>query len=171
MSLPYYSVNVLTGTKSSKLLEDASEAAGMIKKAKRPLLVIGPLCAMEYLTKIAQVGKIPVVATANTKKRLVELGVTPDSTFDTVEIINHLKKPDWQGVKGEGNHDLVIFSGIRCDLAERGLSTLKHFAPHLKTFALCRLSHPNANYALPILNTEKWKDYLESVINLLTENN
>lgn len=180
MSLPYHYVNVLTGTKSCKVLEDASEVAGLIKKANRPLLVIGPLCAslelegcclMEFGARIAQAGKLPVVATANTRKKLLELGVTPDSTYDIVEIINHLKKPDWKGVKGEGNHDLVIFLGIRADLANQGLSTLKHFAPHLKTLTLCKFLHPHATYSLPNLKDDKWKNILESVINIFTENN
>ncbi len=73
--------------------------------------------------------------------------------------------PDWQGVRGRGPHDLVLFTGIRCDLAERGLATLKHFAPHLKTFAICRRGHPNADYTTPVIpRMEKWRDYLEEII-------
>lgn len=179
MSLPYHYVNVLTGTKSCRVLEDPGEIVGLIKKANRPLLVFGPLCLnlelggvclLEYAAQIAKKTKIPVVATANTRKKLLESGVIPDSTFDIVEIINHLKKPDWKGVKGEGNHDLVMFLGIRADLANQGLSTLKHFAPHLKTLTLCKFLHPHAAYSLPNLRDDKWKELLESIINLMSEN-
>ncbi|MCL0029845.1 hypothetical protein M1N19_02620 [Dehalococcoidia bacterium] len=30
--------------------------------------------------------------------------------------------------------------------------------------ALCRFSHPNADYAQPILSDEKWKGYFEEVV-------
>ena len=42
MSLPLHRVNTLTGTKSAKEIEDAAEYAGIIKKAKNPLMVLGP---------------------------------------------------------------------------------------------------------------------------------
>jgi len=113
---------------------------------------------------LAKKGGLPICATAHVKKKCLELGTIPDSVYDIIEIIHHLKLQDWKGVRKEGNHDLVIFSGVRCDLGEQGLSTLKHFAPHLKTMAICRHSHPNADYALPILNAEKWKDYWNNLL-------
>jgi len=108
---------------------------------------------------------IPICATAHTEKKLLEMGVEPASTYDIVEILNHLKDPAWQGVKGEGNHDLVLFFGIRTDMANQGLSVLKHYAPHLKTMTLCKYVFPNADYSLPnIRKDEKWKELLESLI-------
>jgi len=41
--IPRHRVNVLTGIKSARLIEDPVEYANLIKKAKRPLLVVGPL--------------------------------------------------------------------------------------------------------------------------------
>lgn len=173
MRVPYFQVNVLTGTKGAKVIEDPKACADLIKKAKRPLLVIGARAIdhligdklhLEYCLALAKKSGIPICATAHVKKKVLELGTTPDSEYDIIEIIHHLKFEDWKGVKKEGNHDLVIFSGVRCDLAEQGLSTLKHFAPHLKTMALCRFSHPNADYALPILNAEKWKNYWDDLL-------
>jgi acetyl-CoA decarbonylase/synthase complex subunit epsilon len=87
-----------------------------------------------------------------------------------VEIINHLKDPEWQGVRKEGNHDLVIFFGIRTDLGNQGLSTLKHFAPHLKTMTLCKYVYPNADYTLPNFRKDvQWKEFLEKLISSLKE--
>ncbi len=98
----------------------------------------------------------------------MEMGVKPDSVYDAVEIVNHLKDPEWQGVRKEGNHDLVIFFGIRTDLGEQALSTLKHFAPHLKTMTLCKYVFPNADYSLPnFRKDEKWTAFLESLISNL----
>jgi acetyl-CoA decarbonylase/synthase complex subunit epsilon len=167
-------VNVLTGIKSAKLIEDAAEYAGLIKKAKRPLLVVGPLLLgstddgkvlMEYALDIAKTCNVPICATAHTRGKLVELGVQPDSIYDAVEIVNALKDPDWQGVKKEGNHDLVMFFGIRSDLGTQGLSTLKHFAPHLKTMTLCKHYFPHANYSLTNFKKDaQWLEFLDSLI-------
>ena len=172
--IPRHRVNVLTGIKSARLIEDAEEYANLIKKAKRPLLVIGPLLLestsdgkllLECALDIAKAGNIPICATAQTRGKMTELEVKPDSVYDTVEIINSLKDPDWKGVRKEGNHDLVMFFGIRSDLGEQGLSVLKHFAPHLKTMTLCKHYFPHANYSLPnFKKDDKWLSFLESLI-------
>ena len=172
--LPRHRVNVLTGTKSARLIEDAAEYADFIKKSKRPLLVIGPLLLeslpdgkllLEYALDIAKAARIPICATAQTRGKVVELGVQPDCLYDVVEIVNALKDPDWRGVKREGNHDLVLFFGIRSDLGSQGLSTLKHFAPHLKTMTLCKHYFPHASYSLPNFKKDaKWQEFLESLI-------
>jgi acetyl-CoA decarbonylase/synthase complex subunit epsilon len=172
--IPFHRVNVMTGIKAARIIEDPSEYAAFIQKAKRPLLVLGPLLSegsldgkllIDYALEIAKAADIPICATAHVKAKLTELGVTPDSVYDAVEIANALKDPDWRGVRKEGNHDLVLFFGIRSDLAEQTLSVLKHFAPHLKTMTLCKFYYPNANYSLPNFRKDKqWKAFLEGLI-------
>ena len=172
--IPFHRVNVLTGIKAARIIEDPSEYAAFIQKAKRPLLILGPLLCewsldgkllIDYALEIAKAADIPICATAHVKAKLTELGVTPDSVYDAVEIANALKDPDWRGVRKEGNHDLVLFFGIRSDLAEQTLSVLKHFAPHLKTMTLCKFYYPNANYSLPNFRKDKqWKAFLEDLI-------
>jgi len=174
ITLPYHRVNVLTGTKAARIIEDAEEYAMLVQKAKRPLLVLGPKILtkpvegkplFEYAVEIAKTLDIPICATAHTKKKLVELGVEPASTYDIIEILNHLKDPAWKGVKKEGNHDLVMFLGFRTDLGEQGLSTLKHFAPHLKTMTLCPYFYPHASYSLPNFRKDsQWKEFLDNFI-------
>jgi acetyl-CoA decarbonylase/synthase complex subunit epsilon len=174
MTMPYHKVNVLTGFKSAAEMRDPKALAKIIKRAERPLLVIGPRALnikigdklfLEYLVEIAKAGNIPICATAHTKGKIEELGLVPDSTYDVMEIINHLKDPEWKGVKGEGNHDLVIFGGFRTDLGNQGLSTLKHFAPHLRTMTLCKFYYPNATFSLPnFRKDEEWKALLEGLI-------
>ncbi len=176
--IPFHRVNVLTGIKSARLIEDASEYANLIQKAKRPLWVLGPLLSewaldgkllIEYALEIAKAANIPICATAHVKGKMTELGVKPDSVYDAVEIVNALKDPDWKGVKKEGNHDLVIFFGIRSDLEEQCLSVLKHFAfNHLKTMTLDKYYFPHANYSLPnFRKDEQWKAFLENLIDEL----
>jgi len=174
--IPFHRVNVLTGIKSARLIEDASEYANLIQKAKKPLLVLGPLLSewsldgkllIEYALEIAKIANIPICATDIVKGKMVQLGTKPDSVYDAVEIVNHLKDPDWKGVRKEGNHDLVIFFGIRSDLEEQCLSVLKHFAfNHLKTMTLDKYYFPHANYSLTnFRKDEQWKAFLESLIN------
>ncbi len=178
--IPFHRVNVLTGIKAARVIEDASEYAGFIRKAKRPLLVLGPLLSersldgkllIEYALEIAKTANIPICATAHVKGKMTELGVKPDSVYDVVEIVNALKDPDWQGVKKEGNHDLVIFLGVRSDLEEQCLSVLKHFAyKHLRTMTLDKYYFPHANYSLPnFRKDEQWKGFLEELIANLTK--
>lgn len=175
--MPYHRVNILTGTSTAKQVENPAEYADQIRKAKRPLFVLGPMLLksfldgrllMDYALDLAKAGGIPTCATATVKSKMVESGVEPDSVYDTVEIINALKNPDWKGVKKEGNHDLVIFFGFRTDLGEQALSVLKHFAPHLKTMTLCKFYYPHADFSLPNLRKdEEWKNFLEGLIDKL----
>lgn len=175
--IPMHRVNTLTGTRTARTVEEPKDIVRQIKRAKRPLLVLGPITMktklgdrllIEYAIDLAKAGNIPICATATTKAKLLEYGVKPDSVYDVVEIVNALKDPNWKGVRGEGNHDLVIFLGIRSDLANQGLSTLKHFAPHLSTLTLCKYYHPHADYSLPnIFKDDKWKSILEGIIESL----
>ena len=118
------------------LLVTPETAKMMLKKAKRPLLVLGPLAKEEPLLshsiEIAEKWDLPIVTTADTFKIYMDRGVETKA-YGVVEILNLLKDPEWNGIKGEGPHDLVIFIGGIYYMASQGLSTLKHFAPHLKT--------------------------------------
>ena len=179
MAMPYHKVNVPTGIKMARIIEDGGQYAELIKKAQRPLLIVGPRCLADSLDEkllldwaitIARDAGMPICATAHTKKALLERGYTPESSYDFIEILNALKNPDWKGVKGEGNHDLVLFIGIRSDLASAGLSTLKHYAPHLKTMTLDRYYFPNSNYSMPNFPKDpKWLEFMNALINNLNK--
>ncbi|MFW6150990.1 MAG: CO dehydrogenase/acetyl-CoA synthase complex subunit epsilon [Chloroflexota bacterium] len=176
-TLPRHRVNTLTGTRGAKIVEDPGEYANLINKAKRPLLVLGPLLLapgpdgqplMQYALDIARAANIPTCATAHIKGKMDEMEATPDCVYDAVEIANALKNPEWRGVKQEGNHDLVLFFGIRSDMANQTLSVLKHFAPHLKTMTLCKHYFPNANYSLPNFRKDaQWTQFLDGLVEKL----
>ena len=158
MSRSYHGVNMIVGVKEARVLETGKKAADLVKKAKHPLLVIGARVLDEELASrllvdisldLATAADIPICATSHTKKTLVEKGNVPDCSYELVEIVNSLKKEEWQGVRGEGAHDLVLFQGIRADLEGTCLSTLKHFAPHLKTMTIDKFFYPHADYSTP----------------------
>lgn len=172
--MPLHRVNILTGTRTARLIEDPAELAKQVTKAQRPLLVLGPRVLniqlggkllLDYALEMVKTKNIPTCATATVKAKMVEKGVKPDSVYDIVEIIHALKDPEWKGVRKEGNHDLVMFLGFRTDLGNQGLSVLKHFAPHLKTMTLCKYFYPHADFSLPnIRKDEQWKNILEGII-------
>lgn len=174
MTMPYHKVNILTGSKGARVIEDGAKYAELVKKSERPLLILGPRVLEETLDgrplidwalEVADAGGIPICATAHTKKALLDKGHTPACSYDLMEILNSLKTPGWAGVKGEGPHDLVLFFGVRTDLAAAGLSTLKHYAPHLKTLTLCKYYFPNADYSMPnFLKEKKWQEFLSTMI-------
>src|SRR5512137_2299731 len=152
MDTPFHRVNVLTGVKSAMVLDSAPDYAALIKQAKRPLLVLGPRLLVESLggrlllewaLEIAKAANLPICATAHVKGKLVPLGAKPDSEYDAVEIVNRLKDPEWQGVKKEGNHDLVIFFGFTTDFGHQTLSLLPQSAPHLRPTTPCPYVSPN----------------------------
>ncbi len=158
---------VIAGPKQA-LLVTPETARMMLKKAKKPLMVVGPLATEEPIItlsiEIAKKWNLPVVTTADAFKAFSERGVV-NTSYGMVEIINLLKDPDWIGVNGQGQHDLVIFIGCIYYIASQGLSTLKHFAPHLKTITICKFFHSNADLSFPNLKDEEWIEYLKKLGN------
>jgi len=157
---------VIAGPRHALLLTPAI-AKMMLKKAKRPLFVIGSLIEedkeiVSLCKDIVNEWNLPVAATGNIYKTLTENEVK-SKRYGTIEIINLLKDPEWKGINGEGQYDLVLFIGVTYYLASQGLSSLKHFAPHLKTLTLCKYFHSNANASFPNMSDSEWKKYLEKM--------
>ena len=138
----------------------------MLKKAKRPLMIIGPLIkdspVLSLASLIAEKWNVPIVSTGDAFKALNEADVK-SKPYGVVEIVNLLKDPEWKGINGEGQHDLVLFIGVIYYIGSQGLSTLKHFAPHLKTLTLCKFFHSNADASFPNMKDEEWIKYLEKL--------
>ncbi|RBQ23371.1 Acetyl-CoA decarbonylase/synthase complex subunit epsilon 2 [Candidatus Methanobinarius endosymbioticus] len=153
---------VIAGPKQA-LLATPETAKLMLKKAKRPLFVVGPYAKneplMSHVKEIAEIWDLPIVTTADTFKSFHDNGIESDS-YGIVEIANLLKDPEWEGIKGEGQNDLVLFVGCIYYIASQGLSTLKHFAPHLKTLTICKYFHSNADASFPNMKDEEWEKYL-----------
>jgi acetyl-CoA decarbonylase/synthase complex subunit epsilon len=151
-------------------------AARMIKEAKRPLFIVGSLVLetefngtslMDYAIEIAKGSKMPTVAVAHTLKVFLEKEFQPASSMPIINIIDRLRDSEWKGVKGEGQHDLVVVLGVLYYISSQGLSTLKHFAPWLRTITLCRFFHPNADMSFPNMSDEEWESYLNELIEKL----
>ena len=152
--------------------------AAMVKKAKNPLFIVGlnileseleDKKLVDYTIDIAKEGNIPIIATAHTLKSFLGRNY-PATGMGLIDIVNRLQDPTFTVTsEKKAPHDLVLFLGIRYYLASQGLSTLKHFAPHLKTLTLCKWYHPNAAWSFPNMADKEWKKMLEEFIQSLTQ--
>ena len=168
MTSAYQFANV-PGVHAGKVGTSATVAAA-IKKAKRPVLIVGSeLTHLDWSLALAKEQDIPVVATAHVAGVMIEKGVNPDRVLGAIEIANLLNSPEWNGVRGEGQHDLAIFVDVLYYLESQLLSTLKHFAPHLKTISLTKGHQPNADQSLPNLSEKKMNEFLAEVMGELAE--
>jgi acetyl-CoA decarbonylase/synthase complex subunit epsilon len=149
------------------------EVAGeIIRYAHNPLFITGALIlkeeaggkkldeyAIEIARKLVDRGCV-TVATANsgiTFKDKVAVKI-----MGVVEVVDRLQDAEWGA--NDKPHDLVVTLGIHYWLASQALSTLKHFAPHLKTLSLCNMNHPNANWSFSNIDREEWEKSLKKVI-------
>ena len=151
--------------------------SAMIKRSKRPLLVVGHESTIEklgkkkpidYMIMIAKSGKIPVVATAHIIGEFKKRGYKAAVSMSLVEIGDRLKDPDWMGLDGKGQYDLVLMTGFPYYLSWLVLSGLKHFAlrgeKYLTTISIDRYYQPHSSWSFPNLSIEKWEENLKSIV-------
>ena len=140
----------------------------LISRAKRPLLIVG----MEILTddlidRAIEIGSkgIPIAATAHSIKGFREKDYNRSvKSIGLHELTNDLRDPEWKGLDGGGNYDLVIFLGITYYFASQMMAALKNFAPHLKTISIDRYYHPNAGMTFGNLSKADLLEALKEVI-------
>lgn len=175
MSVKPWQISNIPGPKTASVLKSGEAAAKIIKRAKRPILIVGARIVKEtaageplvkYVVELAKLG-IPVVATAHSRKILLENGVKPVATMPLINITNMLKDPEWRGFDGNGGYTHAIFFGITYYLQSQMLSALKHFAPKLVTISLDKEYHPNATWSFPNLSDEEWKEALDKLVSAL----
>ncbi|GAB4381951.1 MAG: CO dehydrogenase/acetyl-CoA synthase complex subunit epsilon [Methanothermobacter thermautotrophicus] len=142
--------------------------ASAIKKAKRPLMVIGSLVnsipddITDRITRITEKGDMEVALTGGSSLKGDRF--RRRNIIGLIEIVDNLKNPAWKGFDGNGNYDLVCFIGVPYYIGSQGLSTLRAFAPHLKTVTLCRYMHPNADISYPNMSYDEWLKWLDALI-------
>jgi acetyl-CoA decarbonylase/synthase complex subunit epsilon len=153
--------------KAIPVLPDA--ASRIIKKAKRPTLVIGSKIndtggVLDRVIALQKTG-IGIVATGHSVKFLLEKG-TDASVAGVVEVTNMLTDPDWQGTDGKGQPDLVVVMGVHLDLTNQTFSTLKNFTD-IESMCIDRYFMVNATYSFPNVTEDIWLEYLDELIKKL----
>jgi acetyl-CoA decarbonylase/synthase complex subunit epsilon len=155
----------VAATKKANPITKPEVAVAMIKRAARPLLVVGSNATercmegrqlIDFLIDFAKASNVPVVATAHMVSEFLKRGYTPAGFMSAMDIGNRFVDPDWQGLDGKGHPDLAIFVGLPYYMEALILSGLKHFAPDLKTMTLDNLYHPHASWSYPNGSLEDW---------------
>jgi len=160
------------GPKRANVITKPEIITAMIRKAERPLLIVGHKVVeadssieepIDYVIPLAKSLKIPVVATAHLIGKFLERGFQPDASMPVVDIGNRLVDPNWKGLRGEGQHDLVLIIGVPYYMEWLVLSALKHFAPNLKSISMDRFYQPNATWSFPNISIEDWQRSLKLI--------
>lgn len=166
----------IAGPTKALVITKPEVIVAMIKRAKRPLLIVGHEAAeteikgnklIDYAIRIAQAGKIPTVATGHIIGEFVKRGFQGATSMPAVDIANRLVDPEWKGLDGNGQYDLAILVGITYYMEWVLFSGLKHFGQNLKTISLDRYYHPNASWSFPNLSVEDWAQNLETIVGKL----
>ena len=160
----------IAATKKANPIQKPEIAVAMIKKAARPLLVVGSNVvdrfmegkpAIDFIIDLAKASNVQVVATAHIVSEFLKRGYEPAGFMSAMDIGNRLVDPTWQGLDGKGHPDLAMFVGLPYYMEALILSGLKHFAPNLKTMTLDNMYHPHANWSFPNASLEEWANNLK----------
>jgi acetyl-CoA decarbonylase/synthase complex subunit epsilon len=166
----------IPGPKKASLIIKPDIADAMIRRAKRPIMIVGHGAIeyevegkklIDYLIELAQKAKIPVVVTASTNQEFLKRGFTPSALMPAVDIGQRLTDPSWKGLDGKENYDLAIFVGLPYYMEWTILSGLKHFASHLKTMTLDCVYQPNASWSFPNSTIKDWAANLKGIVDNL----
>ncbi|MGD6934774.1 MAG: CO dehydrogenase/acetyl-CoA synthase complex subunit epsilon [Candidatus Bathyarchaeia archaeon] len=160
----------IASTKKANPIQKPEIAVAMIKRAARPLLIVGSNVVtrqlegkpvIDFIIDLAKASKVPVVATAHIVGEFVKRGYQPAAFMNAMDISNRVVDPTWQGLDGKGHPDLVMYVGLPYYMEALILSGLKHFAPDLKTMTLDNTFHVHASWSFPNAGAETWAENLK----------
>jgi len=172
MSNEPWQIGEIAGPKKALIITKSSVIVGMLKKAKRAVLIVGHEItqydlgeedAVNCMIQIAEAFKTPIVATANTVSEFMERKFHAISWMPAVDIANRLQDPNWEGLDGKGPYDLALFIGIPYYMEWVILSALKHSAPNLKTISLDKYYQPHATWSFPNIQINEWITYIKEI--------
>jgi CO dehydrogenase/acetyl-CoA synthase complex epsilon subunit len=159
----------IAATKKANPITKPEVAVALIKRAARPILVVGSNATerwmegkqlIDYLIDFAKASKVPVVATAHMVGEFLKRGYEPAGFMSAMDIGNRLVDAEWQGINDKGHPDLAMFVGLPYYMESLILAGLKHFALNLKTMTLDNLYHPHASWSFPNATLEEWASNL-----------
>jgi acetyl-CoA decarbonylase/synthase complex subunit epsilon len=165
----------IAGPKKALVILKPEVIVAMVKKAKRPVLVVGHEAVnvevgegnlIDQAINIANARKMAVVATAHIVGEFIKRGFKDAALMPAVDIAKRLEDPDWKGLDGAGQYDLALFMGIPYYMEWVILSSLKHFS-NMKTICLDRYYQPNASWSFPNISPKDLNENLKIIVNSL----
>ncbi|MBU7033169.1 MAG: CO dehydrogenase/acetyl-CoA synthase complex subunit epsilon [Theionarchaea archaeon] len=164
MAKPYFPGNV-PGIKTA-LAVDSKQAAKIIKRAKRRIVITGS--KLEEVEEALKLADGALVVAPCTLPHFREKGATP-TAMNKVNITNLLRDASqWKGLDGKGAYDLAIYMGSPYYFESQMLSCLKHFSS-CKTMSLSRFYQPNATYSFDNMNEDTWREALGDLVKFMEE--
>jgi acetyl-CoA decarbonylase/synthase complex subunit epsilon len=160
----------VAATKKAMAITKPEVAVSLIKRATRPILIVGSAAVerelegrllIDYLIDFANASKVPVVATAHIVGEFLKRDFEPSDFMSAMDIANRLVDPSWQGLDGKGAYDVVLFVALPYYMEANILSGLMHFAPKLKTITLDNVFHPHASWSFPNSSVKIWSENLK----------
>lgn len=168
----------IAGPKKALLILKPEVVVAMVKRAKRPILIVGHLAAedysddvkmIDYAIRMSRTAAIPVVATAHMTTEFIKRGFQPAGWMPAMDIGNRLKDRQWKGLDGMSPYDLAMFMGLPYYMEFVILAGLKHFSADLKTISLGRFYNPHASWSFPNLSVKDWNEGFEIIVSKLGE--
>jgi len=168
----------IAGPKKAFIIPKPEVAAAMIKRAKRPLLVVGAEAPkmetkdgdlIDTAIKVSR-GGISVVATGHMVGEFRRRGSEVHS-MPLMNLGDRLRDPEWMGLDGKGRYDLAVFVGFSYYLEWLVQNGLKSFAQDLTMISLSRSYQPNAGWSLGSMKAEEWKEVIDVIVESIREGN
>ena len=166
----------IAGPLKANTITKPEVVSSLVKKSKRPILVVGHKVVEKFETSsdsidciiaLAKAGNITLVATAHVVKDFLQRGYHPSASMPAVDIANRLRDPSWRGLDDKGPYDLLLILGIPYYMEWLILSGLKHFAQDLIIISLDRFYQPHATWSFPNISFEKWQENFNVIIDKL----
>jgi len=148
----------------------------LIKRAERPLLVVGSKAPdivtndgdlVDSAIRLQKTG-VTVVATGHLSKIFRDRGAEVYS-MQFMNLGDRLRDPEWAGFDGKGPYDLVLFVGTLYYMEWLVQSGLKSFAQGLRTVSLGNAYQPNASWSMGSSPMKNWLTELDDIIKELEE--
>ena len=162
-AVPFDTGNI-PGPKMAKAVMPAVPGK-MLARAKRPLLIVGSeVHDKDVLARAVAIGKtgVQIAAVGNSYTSLGDKGL--DAHYVNMHALaSYLCDPDWKGLDGKGNYDLVVFFGITYYYASQAISALKNFS-NIKVISIDKYYHPNADMSFGNLKDDIFIAALDEVI-------
>ena len=171
---PYQTAEV-AGPKKAMLISKPIVVAGLLKRAKRALLVVGSEATkmkvsqedgVDLAVQLAKKYRLHVVATAHLKGEFLKRGFFDVYSFSTMEIGERLSDIEWDGLDGQGSYNVAVFLGLPYYVLWVVLSGLKHKAPKLTTITLDPYYHPHASWSFTNLELGEWCNNIKALLSL-----
>ena len=168
----------IAGPKHAKVFPNPTVAAAMIKRAKRPLLVIGSNALetetedgnlIDYAIKIGIKGNLTLASTGHLIGEIMKRGAKNVYSIPFMNLGDRLRDTDWKGFDGEGQYDLVVFAGSLYYFEWLVLSGLKNFAQNLRTISLGNLYQPNASWSMGTVDHKAWIGMLNEIVEKIVQ--